>query len=285
MSSRELLALRPRPTLRWDLDREVSRQVRLDEVKKGGSDQRGREILDVYWSTKEYVIFRHAQGISPHFSDDEELARRQRDSYAEIGSVLTAVNALRSGAVWGGESVDREIARAISQALDGNVENSKRILVAVRGRLRNLRTMRGRLEYQTGSLAMTLLALVGFLVLAPPLLSTQGGSSFSPLMLAQVAACGALGGFLSVAIGIRRVEIDPDTYWVVNGLAGAFRIVIAVIGSIFVYFAIVSELILGNLSFGASTAGIFAISIAAGFSETFVPNMLQQVAQGSTPQK
>ncbi len=195
------------------------------------------------------------------------------------------MNALRSGLVWGGESVDREIARAISQALDGNVENAKRILTAVRGRLRNLRTLRGRLEYQTGSLAMTLLALVGFLVVAPPLLSNQDGSSFSPLLLAQVAACGGLGGFLSVAIGIRRVEIDPDAHWIVNGLAGALRIVIAVIGSIFVYCAIASELILGNLSLQASTAGIFAISIAAGFSETFVPNVLQQVTQGGTPQK
>jgi hypothetical protein len=109
--------------------------------------------------------------------------------------------------------------------------------------------------------------------------------SFSPLLLAQVAACGGLEGFLSVAIGIRRVEIDPDAHWVVNGLAGALRIVIAVIGSIFVYFAIASELILGNLSLENSTAGIFAISIAAGFSETFVPNVLQQVTQGGTPQK
>ena len=100
-----------------------------------------------------------------------------------------------------------------------------------------------------------------------------------------MAACGGLGGFLSVAIGIRRVEIDPDAHWVVNGHAGALRIVIAVIGSIFVYFAIASELILGNLTLENSTAGIFAISIAAGFSETFVPNVLQQVTQGGTPQK
>lgn len=259
--------------------------MRLDEVKKGGLDQRGREILDVFWSTEEYVIFRHAAGISPHFSDDAEIARHQREAYAEIGPVLAAVNALRSGAIWRGESIDREIARAISQALDGNVENAKRILAAVRERLRNLRTIRGRFEYQTGSLAMTLLALAGLLGIGPVLSGDQGGSAVSPLMIAQVASCGALGGFLSVAIGIRKVEIDPDAYWLINGLAGAFRIVIAVLGSIFVYFAITADLILGNLSLETSTAGIFAISIAAGFSETFVPNVLQQVSQGATPRK
>ena len=139
--------------------------MRLEEVKKGALDQRGREILDVFWSTKDYVIFRHPSGISPHFSDDHEVADRQRKAYGEIGPLLSDVNALRSGAIWRGESIDREIARAISQALDGNVENAKRVLSAVRERLRNLRTIRGRLEYQLSSFAVALLA-IGLLAIA-----------------------------------------------------------------------------------------------------------------------
>ena len=107
----------------------------------------------------------------------------------------------------------------------------------------------------------------------------------SPLRLAQVASCGALGGFLSVSIGIRKLEIDPDADWRINGIAGASRIVIAMIGSIFVYFAIVSGLVLGNLSIEDSNAGVFAISVAAGFSESFVPNILRQMTQGDTSQK
>lgn len=258
--------------------------MRLEEVKKGGFDQRGREILDVFWSTRDYVIFRHPSGVSPHFSDENEVAQRQRKAYADIGPLLSAVNALRSGAVWRGESIDREIARAISQALDSNVENAQRILSAVQDRLHNLRTIRGRLEYQLGSFVVALL-VVGFLGIALLLLNQQGGSVLSPLRLAQVASCGALGGFLSVSIGIRKLEIDPDADWRINGIAGASRIVIAMIGSIFVYFAIVSGLVLGNLSIEDSNAGVFAISVAAGFSESFVPNILRQMTQGDTSQK
>jgi hypothetical protein len=253
--------------------------VRLEEVKKGGLDKRGREILDIYWSTKDYVIFRHPSGISPHFSDDNEVAQRQRKAYGDIGPLLSAVNALRSGAIWRGESIDREIARAVSQALDGNVENAQRILSAVQGRLHNLRTIRGRLEYQLGSLVVALLvvASLGIALLLP---DAHEEPLVSLLRLVQVASCGALGGFLSVSIGIRKLEIDPDADWRINGISGASRIVIAMIGSIFVYFAIVSGLVLGNLSIEASNVGIFAISIAAGFSESFVPNILRQMTQG-----
>lgn len=126
--------------------------MRLDEVKKGATDQRGRDIIDVFWSTKDYVIYQHAGGISPHFSDNNDAAAKQRASYARIGPLLSEVNALRSGTAWRAASVDREIARGISQCLEGDLDNAQKTLTTVRARLHNLRTIEGRLQYQVGSL-------------------------------------------------------------------------------------------------------------------------------------
>src|SRR5712691_1646440 len=111
--------------------------MRMDEVQKGEKDQPGRDILDVFWSTKDYVIYKHEAGISPHFSDDDEIAKKQRTGYARIGPLLSEVNALRSATVWRAASVDREIARGVSQCLEGDLENSNATLKIVGSRLRN----------------------------------------------------------------------------------------------------------------------------------------------------
>jgi hypothetical protein len=86
-----------------------------------------------------------------------------------------------------------------------------------------------------------------------------------------------MGGFLSVCIGINKLSIDMDSDWRVNAISGASRVVISIIGSILVYMAIVSRLFLANFSLQDSAAGIYTLSIAAGFSETFVPNILRQL--------
>ena len=102
--------------------------MKHEDIKVGGLDERGRIVLDIFWVTSDYVIYRHFHGISPHFSDDSEIERQQRKDYAEIGPLLAHVNALRSGVSWKTESIDREIARSISQSLDGKLENAKLIL-------------------------------------------------------------------------------------------------------------------------------------------------------------
>ncbi len=247
--------------------------MRLDELKKGGADQRGREILDILWSTKDYVIFRHSSGISPHFSDVAETAKQQRASYASIGPHLSKVNALRSVTVWRAESIDREIARAVYQSLEGDITNAAETLEGVRTRLQNLINLQGRLQYQISCLATV--ALFAMLCLVVRALASDQASLLSPARLASVAMFGALGGFLSISIGLKKLTIDPDADWRINAIAGASRIVIAVIASIFVYLMIAAKLALTSLNLLDSDAGIYAISMAAGFSEKLVPNLLR----------
>ena len=253
--------------------------MRLDELKKGGFDQRGREILDILWSTKDYVIFRHPSGISPHFSDDTEIARKQRTAYASIGPHLSKVNALRSVTVWRAESIDREIARAVYQSLEGDIQNAAETLEGVRTRLQNLINLQGRLQYQISCLlTVALFAIVCAAVRY--LAGDPADGLLGPSRLASVAMFGALGGFLSISIGLKQLTIDPDADWRINAIAGASRIVIAVIASIFVYLMIAAKLALTSLNLLESDAGIYAISMAAGFSEKLVPNLLRGLSVG-----
>lgn len=249
--------------------------MQLHDLRIGEQDQQGREITDIMWSTEDYAVYSHQAGISPQFSDDPDLAHRQRAAFSQIGPLLSTVNALRTGPIRRAESINREISRAISQSLEGHVEHAHDILVDVQARLHKLRSLHGRLQYQFSCFVVTLLAVAG---LGAALL--LGGysvtSELSPLLMAQIATCGALGGFLSVTVGIRRLDIDPDGNWKINVISGGSRIVIAMIGAVFVYFAIVSNLLLGLLPIESSATGVFAVSIAAGFIEFIVPNLFLQ---------
>ena len=63
--------------------------MKLEEVKTGGKDQHGREILAVLWSTKDYMIYQHPEGISPHFSDDERTSTWTLHSHLEFSDGST----------------------------------------------------------------------------------------------------------------------------------------------------------------------------------------------------
>jgi hypothetical protein len=254
------------------------------ELKTGSADQRGRKILDILWSTQDYVIYRHPSGLSPHFSDNADLARKQRAAYSSIGPQLSKVNALRSATVWRAASIDREIARAIYQSLEGDLKNAAATLDGVRTRLENLINIQGRLQYQTSCFLTVVLFALLYLAVSC-LLANEPMTELSVTRFASVALCGSLGGFLSISTSLKTLTIDPDSDWRINAIAGASRIIIAVIGSIFVYLMIVAKLALTGLNLLDSDAGIYAIAIAAGFSEKFVPNLLRGLAVEDSTEK
>jgi hypothetical protein len=184
------------------------------------------------------------------------------------------VNALRSATVWRAASIDREIARAIYQSLEGDLKNAAATLDGVRTRLENLINIQGRLQYQTSCFLTVVLFAILYLAVSL-LFANELVTLLSAARFASVAMFGALGGFLSISTSLKTLTIDPDSDWRINAIAGASRIIIAVIGSIFVYLMIVAKLALTGLNLLDSDAGIYAISIAAGFSEKFVPNLLR----------
>jgi len=198
----------------------------VGDYRVGGLDKRGRRVLDILWSTKDYVIFQHAGGISPHFSDEDDLSREQARRYMQLGPDLSRINALLPPPNEAGDKgpsaprswsffhtpnafLFRETARAIANALTGDHQRAIDVLAFVEARLIARRRAQGQFQYLlacTGTLATIVLIALLFEFLLP-----LPATPWSDLV--RVATCGAAGGFLSVAIGIRKLDIDPDTRW------------------------------------------------------------------------
>ena len=268
---------------------------RIGDYRIGGLDKRGRRVLDIMWTTKDFVIFQHEKGISPHFSDDYELSREQARHYMQLGPDLSRINALLPPPTEADEKrhstsgsffhtpdsfLYRETARSIANALVGDHQRAVDILAFVETRLVARRRTQGQIQYLlacTGTLLAVLLFAMVFEFFFP-----SPAPSWRDLV--RVATCGAAGGFFSVAIGIRKLDIDPDTRLWVNTYYGLIRLTIAIVSAIVLYFLIKAKLVLEPVFRGPPAQeayALYAFAVAAGFSETMIPNILRKTEDRS----
>lgn len=256
-----------------------AKSMSLAEVRTGRPDKRGLDILDVYWAVADYKIYRTERGISPHFSDDEEKAGEQRQRYMNIGPQLSRLNGmLNVGYIGDAEPFfNREIARAVAQALEGNAAKAAETLTQLEARASKSWQISARTEYITACGVVTLLATLAWLLR----LSVGQGLTALPVLQFQVMALGAWGAFLSVAIGLSNLEVDPHASSRYNLLTGVLRILVGMLGAMILYFVLMSE-VFSNLVTSASAYNdyaIYVLSVVAGFSERMVPSILDQVAK------
>jgi hypothetical protein len=310
----------PDSTLTGDRDLKPSKGARLHatSVKDytiGGLDQRGREVLDILWSTKEFVIYQHEKGISPHFSDDDNIRKYQQKRYLSLGPALSRVNASLpppfsqvthpaasrednqgnskdSGKGTAGKAhpvrrswsffhtsdgfLVRETARAIANALAGEVQDAFQILEFVEARLIARRRAQGQFKYLLGCTGMLALITVIACVIVKFWLSPSEAAWAD---VVWIATCGAVGGFLSVAIGIRKLDVDPDTADWVHAFYGLIRLTIAVLSAVVVYLLIKSKLAFEPLFSEDKSRNsyiLYSLAVVAGFFESFVPNILRR---------
>lgn len=261
------------------------------DYRLGGLDKRGRIVRDIHWSTGDFVIFQHDDGISPHFSDDLELSQLQRQRYIQLGPYLSRINSLlppfptsapheiAKPQSWTffhtpDKFLYRETARAIAAGLTGEQSRAISILRFVETRLLSRRRALGQFQY--------LLACTGAVLTIVAI--ALGIEYFAKIQsnvwrdLIRVVACGAIGGFLSIAMGIRKVDLDPDTRYWVKGFYAVVRLAIAIASAGVLYLLIKGKLVLQPI-FGDSLStelfALYAFAAAAGFSETLVPNLLR----------
>lgn len=99
------------------------------------------------------------------------------------------------------------------------------------------------------------------------------GATISILLLGGIG--GAVGSAVSIFARSNTVEISPFKESVFTAFQGASRIALgALFGFVFVC-CVKADILLGVLS--DKPSGLFAFSILAGFSETFVPELLKRM--------
>lgn len=243
---------------------------------QGKLDRQGRLIVEVYGTTKEYVVYRTIDNhVRIEIADDhmEPKDRTHLQRLDEIAVETSRLHALQPERLkHTNVSILGQIARGQLQCLQGNTEQAKEMLADAEARMRRLRTIEGRFQYHVAGSIVVLLFVATLLLpyFFPELRFT----------ILKILVCGSIGGLLSMSIGIGKLEIDPYADWRINALAGVSRIVIAMLASTFIYFAMEAGLVFSSIR-ESSPYAIYALAMVAGFSETFVPNIIRNVETSS----
>ncbi len=216
---------------------------------------------------------------------ESEQYKDKQNKLNEIFGLLATIEAQNPEEIDKIETINLMTAKGIKLALDGNIEDSKNLLSQASKRLELFRKEYAKLRYLIDSFytASAIIFVVVFFILVPALFPLYFIDIIERLdisnMFLVVISCGALGGFLSIASGIKQIEIDPDNDVKV---AATSRIFIAVISSVIIYIALRSNLVpnfsnfLLNETQEVDVWKVGLVSAAAGFTESLVPNILKK---------
>jgi hypothetical protein len=170
------------------------------------------------------------------------------------------------------EGYNGRLGYAYKMALDGDTASCEAALKTISEDMRSHLRRKCVGTYQRGALMAIFIPPILFLI----------AYSYFPLnevgmRIFSASVFSALGGFLSVLIGSRKLDLDlkaraSSTTWL-----GASRIAISVICGIVFLFLIRADLVLGPLNRADNFDGLVIACFVAGFSEMLVPNILKNL--------
>lgn len=259
------------------------------KYKTESLDNKGRLIKHIYFYKKDFIIYKTIDSVE-WMINHEYPSISPLDYSNRINKIMFSLANLESQnpkKIGRPETINKLVAQGIKLALEDSIEDSQKLLDKAKERLKTLRITYFKQHYliasfYTSSLIIFTMACINYMynlfgeyvlnILEIVHISTE---------LTTVIICGCLGGFLSVAYGIKKIIINPDDDFVVVGVS---RIFIAVISSIIIYVTVKADIVsdLSQLFLNDSSKvdlwKVGFISVIAGFIESLVPNLLKKQA-------
>lgn len=276
---------------------------KLDDLEKGSTDPRGRIVRDIFWSVDEFKIYKTDQGISPFFSDNPDLAARQKIAYLGLGPDLAAFNhlihtlkprtipftdqPLSTGGVGSSSLVhyERELARCIAQALLGQAETARSSLIDLHERLAARISNRGRVVHLMINFVLVAIAVTGAIFFARS--GYQSVFKFSVIETGLAVMMGAVGALFSTTVRLQSMQVDPTISPYMHWVYGGQRVVVGALGALIIYYGFKSGVVAGlfqpvsgpvDRTQAFDPYWLSFVCVLAGFSERLVPNLLDAKA-------
>lgn len=255
------------------------RKAEMEKIKAGQRDSNNNEITKVVVEASEFFVYEiNTPNISESLrtyihTEEEEDKNGMIDRYNEIRSCIGDAKRDMYKAL---DPIvyKARIANLISQALNGNPQEAKvqfaklidEINKEYKGQFMN------RIRYLLTALMVVFLCIGTSLVIYTQ--DVWNNKNIHELI--YVATAGSIGGFISVSRRLQETVFARDVWPGIFVFYAIERIVIAIFASIAVFFAIKCNLAFGffNNKNQNTLHGYIVFSMVAGFSETFLPNLL-----------
>lgn len=240
-----------------------------------GDIYKGERITSLYAAKAEYLIFEGDHcGEVTIATENLELKRRCSEISPKISIITEYLISKREKKKF----VDR-IGLAYCEAIEGNIENANKICDKIIDRIELYKSNIGRFYYLITCLGMVVIALVISYLLKK--------YKFIPEIIPHfyIMTYASIGGFLSIAKDIKKIHIDSSDFGWFQAFYGATRILISMFSGLIIYVLVKSEQVLPNLNSQDNIYIVCILAIAAGFSETLIPNLLKRIEDERTKNK
>ncbi len=212
----------------------------------GDTDPLGRRIDEIYFtSDNKYFIYHTSNFRLKIIAKDGTLMSRNlkvNQIYVQIMEYLSTDPALR-------KKYNRTVAFAVKTLYEGDLDVAVQSLESTYNNIIRSLQRKAETAYLGGAFLLVLIALISYFVTYKVGdLNSLGHIIFSAVVISS------LGGFLSVSLNVKNLEVDVQHSQNTIMAYGAQRIFLAMISGVFIYFLILSKIFLaffqdlGNLN-------------------------------------
>jgi hypothetical protein len=251
------------------------------QTHAGDVDSTGLKIEEIFYAHRDYLLYRaegkNVVGFMGHLDAD------QLDSLSKIRPVLSRIYAVLVSGAERKRFLDR-IATAMNECFLGDGVTEINILENVEKSALNYQLVMGRLLYIAGC-ACLVLADIGCVVIRKAYSYTFNEPIKDLAQFVIIATFGSFGGLISVAIKMRELDIDLGSGRAIHVFTGFSRIFISMISAIILFGLIRGNLLVGFVNELPDLRVVYGLSVLAGFSEKFIPDVLRSIEKGLRDQK
>jgi hypothetical protein len=256
--------------------------------RAGGGDKAGRKITRIYAADKDYVIY--FLGCDLYYETVPEIENDLGSADAALARInrLLDANSPTNGREY---KENRSILELAADGLEmffcGEKAEAIEILNGLCDKLKAKEEAQRRLMYQGGTFVITILVWIVYLLF---LIKKWITPEWEPWFLA--AALAMAGGLFSVCLSIGSLEVNVNQEKIFLLFAGATRAIVALLAGAGLLLAMRSKVFAGITYKGdppqvadALVAAEMFFCFLAGFSETFVPNILSKATETKDKEK
>lgn len=243
--------------------------MNFNDYQEGKENKQGKVIDHIYFKVEgKYVIYSCVDEQRIFFDGIDEI----KENISIISKELARIEIIIHNRDY--KFVNTQLVYAISTAADGNFTEATEILNKLEVKIYTAKKNSSIMHYIAGCLSILLINLIIYILTEFSNLESIGNF----ILVLNMSFLGSLGGFLSIIRRIKKIEIDVDTGFWLNFFNGASRILISIICSIFIYYLVKSNIILGILNdIDNNDYALYVFAIISGFSENFVPNIFDKI--------
>lgn len=257
----------------------------LDNYTIGKTDRNGNLITKIFSRGDSFVVYEIESNIQSDSlrviinPEDKKEFVQFENNYEQIKQEVNEIKAIIYKAKRE-NSLKHLIAPAISKGITGDIEGAKQMLKTLKKTIDNqyIKQFNDKILYLCSNLFFVfLLILISYLTYCGYISWCCEKNEIIKLFIYCITTA-SMGGFISLALKLKKIEIDfelPMTNIIFYGIE---RMVISILSGILLVVIIKSDLILSIINQSDNPFwGYMTFSAIAGFSENYIPDILSKI--------